>query len=357
MRQVKTSWKLLAPAVGLAIAAAGLSGAAQAQLVVNGETIADAALLAAAKKEGVLDIHGTWIPRNQKVLSAAFTKDTGIKVNFVRATSRKMYPRVLAEHTAGRLTADFVDLTDVTFILDLVGKGVLTVPHKTPSWDKIKTRLKDPQGRWVTFMLLTQSIGVNTALVKPADEPKSFKDLLDPKWKGKIGMPTIDAGGSAFSVQAFLREVVDPDFWKKLAAQKPRVYPSVSPTVTDMVRGEVSIALAGSTTVLNQRKSGAPAKVIIPEEGLPAFPLSGGVTSSAKHPNAAKLYVNYITSARGGSVIATTGNYSTNPDADIPTGPGVTFPPASKLWSVEANHWIKVREAYSTEWRDTFGTK
>jgi iron(III) transport system substrate-binding protein len=350
-----TTWLL--PVIGLAVAAGLSANTAQAQLVIDGETIADAALLSAAQKEGKLNVYGTWPPRNQKILNKAFKKDTGIDISFVRATSRKMFPRILAEHSAGRLGADFVDLTDLTFIVQLVQKGVLTVPYKVRNWDKIQSTLKDSQGRWYTFMRLTQVIGVNTAIVKPAEEPKGYADLLDPKWKGRIGLPTIDAGGSAFAVQAFLKEVVQKDYWKRLAALSPRVFPSVSPTVTDMVRGEVHVALAGSSTIINQIKSGAPAKVIFPKEGIPAFPLSGGITSSAKNLNAAKLYLNYITSKRGGTVYASTGNYGTHPDAPVPNLMGLKYPPQDQLWTVPADHWKKVRQSYSEEWRATFGRK
>ena len=359
MRLAQLKPKLLLPALALAFAAGALAvpEARGQDLVIGGEKIADAALLAAARKEGKMTLYGTWTPDNQKTLSDAFKKDTGVDVSFIRLTSGKMYQRVVAEHAAGSLGADFIDLTDLTFVVDLVEKGVLTVPHRSPGFDKIPANLKDPQGRWYTFMLLIQIIGINTALVKPGDEPKGYKDLLDPKWKGKIGMPTIDAGGSAFAAQAFIREVVDKDFWPKLKAQEPRIYPSVAPTVTDMVRGEVSVAFSGHSTVLNQSKKGAPAKVIFPAEGLPSFPLTGGVAVSAKNPNAAKLYLNYVTSKRGGTVIAGTGNYGTNADAPIPSEPGLTYPPQSKLWSLDAAHWIKVRDSYSEEWRAIFGAK
>lgn len=290
-------------------------------------------------------------------MSTAFTKDTGIKVTFVRATSRQLFPRVLAEHNAGRLGADFVDFTDLTFVLQLVEKGVLTVPHKIPNWDAIAPVMKDPQGRWYTFMRLTQAIGVNTAIVKPADMPVGFADLLAPKWKNRLAMPTIDAGGSSFAVQAFLKEKMPGDYWKALKTQNPRVYPSVAPTVTNLVRGEFAAAIVGASTVIQQMRAGAPLKVVYAKEGTPAFPQSGGATVSAKNPNAAKLYLNWIMSKRCGDVIATTGNYGSHPDAKPPQAKDVDFPTQDKLWTVPAEHWVKVRIPYSTEWRATFGTK
>ncbi len=346
-------------AVGIAAVLSVLSpiAGAHAQLVVDGETIADKTLFDAARKEGQMNLYGTWPPENQKALSDAFTKDTGIRINFVRGTSGKMYPRILAEFGAGRLGADFVDLTDLTFVISLAEKGVLSVPHKTPDADRIAGNLKDEQHRWYTFMRLVQVIGVNTALVKPEEEPKSFADLLDPKWKGRIGMPTIDAGGSAFSVQAFMREVVDKDYWTKMRAQNPRVYPSIAPTVSNLVRGEVHVITAGGSSIVQQMMKGAPVKVIFASEGVPSFTLSGGIVKGAKNENAAKLYLNYVLSKRGGSVISSVGDYASHPDAPKPRNDRVGYPDQAKLWIVPAAHYLKVRDPYSVEWRATFGTK
>jgi iron(III) transport system substrate-binding protein len=329
----------------------------RAQLVVDGETIAEKELFEAAKKEGVLNIYGASTPGNQQVMSEDFTNLTGIKINFVRGTSRQILPRVLAEHSAGRLGADFVDFTDLTFILELVDKGILAVPHKVPSWDKLADVYKDPQGRWYTFMLLTQMIGVNSGIVKPEELPTSFADLLHPRWKDRIGMPTIDAGGSSFAAQAFLKENMPGDFWRALRAQNPRIYPSVAPTVTNLVRGEISVAITGTTSVIQQLSMGAPLKAIFPKEGVPSFPQSGGIPATAKNPNAAKLYLNYVVSLRAGQIIATTGNYGAHADAPPPKAPGVEFPPQSALWSISAEQWVKIRDSYSKEWREIFGTK
>lgn len=330
---------------------------AHAQLVVDDEMIADKELFEAAKKEGILNLYGASTPGNQQVMSEDFTKLTGIKVNFVRGTSRQILPRVLAEHSAGRLGADFVDFTDLTFVLQLVDKGILSVAHKTPSWEKLADRYRDSQGRWYTFMLLTQMIGVNSAIVKPEEAPRSFADLLHSRWKDRIGMPTIDAGGSSFAAQAFLKENMPGDFWKALRAQNPRIYPSVAPTVTNLVRGEISIAITGTTTVIQQMGMGAPLKAVFPKEGVPSFPQSGGITATARNLNAAKLYLNYITSLRAGAIIATTGNYGTHADAPPPKAPGVEFPPQRALWSISAEQWVKVRDSYSKEWRAIFDTK
>src|SRR4051812_43486507 len=95
-------------------------------------------------------------------------------------------------------------------------------------------------------------LGINTAEISEADAPKSWKDTLDPRWKGKIGMQSIEVGGSAFSAQAFLRLKIAGDAWQKLALEEPRLYPSVAALTTDLVRGRVALAYIDASSVATQ---------------------------------------------------------------------------------------------------------
>src|SRR5690606_34484630 len=99
------------------------------------------------------------------------------------------------------------------------------------------------------------------------DIPVSWTDILDPKWTDLIGLASIDAGGSAFIAQTFLREKVDPEFWSKFAAVEPRFYQSTPPAVTDLARGELSLILGSGASLVQQVQEGAPVQVIFPTEG------------------------------------------------------------------------------------------
>lgn len=337
----------------LALALGGTDVRAQA-LVINGETIADATLYAAAKKEGTFTVYGTVPPDTFNHFKAAFEKDTGIKMEFLRLPSADNYQRVQAEHAAGKLGADYVDLSDQTLIKQLVDRGILGRPHKVPAFERIAATLKDPEGRWYTLNRQAQVPGYNSAIVKGNEVPKSWNDLLNPKWKGKIGASSIAVGGSNFVTYAFLKEKVAPDYWAKLATQDVKLYPSFAPMVSDLARGEVHIALNSIVAFLDQRRQGAPVQPIIPSEGVAGFPLAGGITSTAKSPNAAAVFINWSLSKHGGTVIASQGLYATHPDAPPPTAEGVVFPPAAQVWSPDVDNWIKVRSAYIEEWQKLF---
>ena len=113
--------------------------------------------------------------------------------------------------------------------------------------------LRDGDGKWYSIIRSIMVIGVNTALVKPADVPKKLNDLLDPKFTGKIGFASIDAGGTAYSMFFFMRQRFGLDYWKKLAAQQARIVPSAAPVVTDLARGETVIG-----SIRSRRSSRAP---------------------------------------------------------------------------------------------------
>ena len=181
--------------VALAMSAlASLATAAQAQLAFDGETIADAKLLAAAKAEGKLLHYGTYPVDAMKLVHAVFEKDTGIKVEYVRLPSQGMFARVTTEFAAKKLEADIVDLTELPLIQLLIERGILAAPHKVPSFAAIPAAIKDADGRWYALVRPVGVMAVNRSRVADADIPKSWKDLLNPKWKGLIGTASIDAG-------------------------------------------------------------------------------------------------------------------------------------------------------------------
>ena len=339
----------------MAILAETRPGQAQ-DFIVDGEKIADAALFAAAKKEGQFTLYGTIPTESMSITLDQFKKETGIVYDYIRLPTAKMYDRVLAEHGARKLDTDYVGLTDLPLIKAWMDQGILAA-YKVPTFDVLPVDLKDAQGRWYYVVRPITAIAVNTETVKEADYPKSWTDLFDPKWKGKIGMPSMDAGGSALTLYAFLRLKIAPDAWQRLAANEPRIYATAAPTVSDLVRGRTSIGVSGASGYIREIENKAPVKVIFPAEGLAAFGEIGNVTASAKHPNAARLYMSYVLSKTGSSKVSEQGSYGTHPAAPPPAQGGYTFPPASQVWTIGIADWEKYQESYPREWKEIFEKK
>jgi len=347
------------PIAGLLLAGAALlaTGSAQSEpLVVNGETISPSERFEAAKAEGKLNVFSTYDLAPMEAVVAAFKKDTGLEVSHMRLTSGQMFERVTSEFAANRLDADYVDLTDMSLVARLVEQKILA-PYKVESFDALPAELRADDGSYYQFMRSIMVVSVNNALVNDADTPKSWQDLLDPKFKGVIGMASIDAGGTAFSSYAFMKEKLGDDYWKKLAAQSPRIYPTATPVMTDIVRGETFLGINPISLPLAQIDSGAPITIVYPQEGLPAFPIAGGMTSSAKNRNAAQVFLDWLTSKRGGEVIASTAAYALNPDAPNPTFGDSALPSNDQLFNVSEKTWLELRQPYTEEWRSHFGSR
>lgn len=345
-------------AVALSVACLQLllpsTATAQQALSINDENIADAALFAAAKNEGALNHYGTYLPPQMKAIHDAFTTDTGIKVEYTRFTSPQLYQRALSEYAANKLVADIIDLADPLLVADLVDRGVLNVPHKVLSFDLIPAALKEPQGRWYTIVRPLSVLAVNTTRLKKI--PAHWADLLDPQFANVVGVPNIDAGGAAFSVFSFLVNRIDTNFMSKLALLKPRFYPAVSPLAADLARGEVGIAIGPlEEPVFAQKVSGAPVDIVLPSEGIASLPIIGGIVTTTAHPNAARLFMNWLASKRGGSVVAAQGAYPANPQAGVPSRPGVKYPEPDKIYNLDIETWKQTRDSLPRRWHQEFG--
>jgi iron(III) transport system substrate-binding protein len=151
----------------------------------------------------------------------------------------------------------------------------------------------------------------------------------------------------------FLRQKYGLDFWKKLRGQDPRIYPTASPVATDLERGEIALGLDPIDSFVASMKSGAPVKIGFPSDGIPSYGIAGGITATAPHPNAAQLWMNWLTSRRGGAAIASVGSYPI--DGPVPSAAGLTYPPYQRLYNIRIEDWERLREPFTREWHQIFG--
>jgi iron(III) transport system substrate-binding protein len=330
--------------------------AAPSGFVAGGEQIADAATYDAAKKEAHLVLYSTYDSNAMKPIVDRFQAESGLTVDVIRLTSQPMFERVTAEFAAHKLAADYVDTTDITLTSQLAAKGVFR-GFAVPGFGAIEPVLRDGGGKWYSIIRSVMVIGVNTAIVKPSDVPSNWADLLDPKWKGKLGLASIDAGGTAYSLYFFLRQRFGLGYWQKLAAQKARIVPTASPVNTDLARGETSVAVNPLSLMVAGAATGAPIKIITPSEGVPSFGISGGITATAPHPHAAEVWMDWITSKHGAEIIGSTGAYGILRGEATPAVAGVTLPPEDKIYNIRVADYEHARNAYTADWHQLFGNR
>ncbi|NDA47797.1 MAG: extracellular solute-binding protein [Alphaproteobacteria bacterium] len=295
-----------------------LTGLAAGLILSTHAFAADEALIAAAKKEGQVTWYTTQIV-NQFVAPTAqyFEKKYGIKVNYVRAETSQVILRVLNEARAGKLQADIVDGTGMAA---LVKEGVVEkwLPE---SVKRLPKEYYDPAGYWTATNLYVRVAGYNTNLVKRGDEPKSYDDLLDPKWKGKMAW---SVSPSPTAVPGFVGVILSEygqekgiEYLKKLAKQ------DIAP-LNVSARQVVDMLMAGEYSI-------------------------GGVTKGSPHPNAGKLLADFLISTEGQKLYA---------DAEyLPVAPEVpaldpSMRPDGKDWRVhylmpdeveeKAAAWLKI---------------
>jgi iron(III) transport system substrate-binding protein len=340
----------------LLAAGSAAAAAAPTDLVAGGVTIADGATYDAAKKEGRLVLYSTYDSTVMKPIVDAFQADTGLSVDVIRLTSQPMFDRVVAEYAAHKLGADYVDTTDITLTAQLADKGILR-GFKVPNFGAIESVLRAGDGTWYSIIRSIMVIGVNTALVKPSDVPATWSDLLDPKFKGKIGFASIDAGGTSYGMYFFMRQRFGLDYWKKLAAQGARIVPSAAPVVTDLARGETVVGLDPISSLVAGAATGAPIKIVAPAEGVPSFGISGGITATAPHPHAAEVWMDWITSKRGCAAIGDTAAYGILRGEPTPRVAGVTLPPENGIYNIRISDYNQVRDTYTKEWHQIFGNR
>ena len=259
-------------------------------------------VVAAAKKEGTVSVyHAQLGAPHWKLVVQNFEKIYGIKVQEFDARASEITERIRTEQTSQRYVADIQFHGDTSILLqrqtDFVAEhgGVPNMKNLRPPF--VANSHSIPA--WVQVVCTL----VNTSQVKPADEPKTWKDLLDPKWKGKILTDDMRAAGSGQTVFAVLYKNYGQDFLEKLKAQEMGVGRDLQENSRRVARGEYAIFINQIIAFASPLK-GLPAKVAVMEDGCPFTPIQGAILKGAPHPNAARLFMNHLISKQSQVIYA-----------------------------------------------------
>lgn len=276
-----------------------LSPIEQALLSVKGTSGADreSKLLEGAKKEGAFELYSSINTTDAQPIIDAFNKKyPGINAQFFRASSGDLFTKIITEARGGQFLWDVMDIAP-EYVLNLEQEGLFT-PFDSPIRAEIPDQLRDAKGIWTSMYLNDNVITWNTKLVKPEEAPKSYDDLLDPKWKGKISVDTEDYPWAYYVLQSMGKEK-GTDFLTKLAAQKPQMIKGRTNQTNMLVAGEVSVSVALYDYMeIQQQQKGAPVAFgYVEPVRLENEPLMLGKNS--KHPYAALLFLDWILGKEG----------------------------------------------------------
>jgi iron(III) transport system substrate-binding protein len=249
-------------------------------------------IVAAARKEGHVVLYSAFVglathQQLKKDLEAAY----GITVDILEARASEVRERIRIEQAAGRFVADVSENGRTATTLQIAQDHVFDPYGPLPSLGHLKLDFKNDDLRLPVFAIV-YGILVNTRLVKPEDEPKSWLDLADPRWKGKIlsdDFRALGGGGVLFYV---LEERFGRDFVAKLTTQDIKFSREIPANERRIARGELPIYLPDSLTSIPGLK-GLPVKFLAPKEGLPYVSYDLALLKNAPHPNAARVLMEY----------------------------------------------------------------
>ncbi len=270
------------------LGAAGMPAAAQAPAPYE----VTPELIEAAKKEGkVVWYTATDVQVAEKAAKAFEEKYPGIKVQVERSGSERVFQRINQEYGSKIYNADVIETSDAVHFLLFKKQGWLTpaVPADVAKhWPK---EVRDADGQYAAYRLHLSIIAYNSKQVKPEEAPKSHKDLLDPKWRGRIVKAHPGYSGTIMTGTHALSEALGWDFFEKLGKQRVMQVQSSTEPPKKLAQGERSVMADGNEyNVFVLKEDGVPIEPVYATEGSPAAIGNAAILKNAQNPNAAKLF-------------------------------------------------------------------
>ncbi|CAN5390243.1 extracellular solute-binding protein [soil metagenome] len=256
-----------------------------------------AALHEAARKEGEMTWYIVFLPsEDAEMMARTFsTRYPGIKVNVVRTTAQVAFQRLNQDLKAGTANCDVYSSSDIGHYVDLNARKLLAkfTPASAALMDPRLQNI-DPDGYYHVASVAMMGLIYNTAKVKPADAPSSWNDLTDPKWRGLVSVAHPGFSGFVGAWAIEMRKLYGDGWFKKLADNKPQVGRSTIDTVTTVNSGERSISGGPINLAAAVAAKGNPLAIVAPREGPVLIMSPSGIMANAPHPNASKLFMEWL---------------------------------------------------------------
>jgi iron(III) transport system substrate-binding protein len=263
------------------------------------------ALIEAAKKEGKCSFYTAMDLQFAEKLGKDFeAKYPGINVRVERSGAERVFTRIGQEYSSNVHAVDVVNTADQAHCIVWKRNGWLApyIPQEVAQhYDK---SYYDPDGFEVVTRVLVSPFGINTDLVKMADAPKSFADLLNPKWAGKMVKAHPAYSGTIMNATFQIARDLGWDYLEKLSKQRIMQVQSATDTPKKIALGERAIMVDGAGyLVIRDKEAGKPVDVIYPEEGTPVATSPSAVFKAAPNPNAARLFFNWMHGREGQQIL------------------------------------------------------
>jgi iron(III) transport system substrate-binding protein len=273
-------------ALGLTIFAAPLKAEAPQPVAITPQ------LIEAAKQEGKVVLYSAMdLPVGEKLGKAFETQYPGVAVQIERSGSERLFQRIEQEFASSIRAADVISTADASHFIVWKRNGWLApfVPEDVAKY--FPDQYRDPDGLFATSRIWLSSIAYNTTLVKSADAPSSYADLLDPKWAGKMVKGHPAYSGTIMTATFQLIRELGWDYLEKLSKQRVMQVQSSTDPPKKLALGERAIMADGNDyNVVLLKEAGQPVEPLYPTEGTPTISGPTGIFANSPHPNAARLF-------------------------------------------------------------------
>ncbi len=309
----------------------------------------DAKIAKARDERKVVIYNTTTVPDMQSIVEAFKKRYPFLEVESFRSTGERLIEKIITEVRAGRHLADVYIISGLQ--MWLLRDGGNLVPYLSPERAGVRKAFKDDPGYWTGVYFNLEVVGYNTKLTAQRELPKKWEELLDPKWKGRMTLEIEDVPWFASLLQ-ILGEERAMDFFHRFAKQQLQIRRGHPLIAQLLAAGEVPLSPTLRVNMAETLKTkGAPVDWVAIEPIAPNPPVSVAIAKAAPHPDAARLFIDFILSREGQSVIRGLNRNPTRGDVEQPV------PQATKLKLFEVN-WdgvVKNYSRYEKSFNDIFG--
>jgi iron(III) transport system substrate-binding protein len=252
-------------------------------------------LIDAAKKEGKIVYYTSIdLPVAERIAKAFEAKYPDIAVRVERTGAERVFQRIGQEYASGIHAVDVVNSSDAAHFIAWKREGLLEayVPEDVARF--YSDEHKDADGMFASFRVWLCVIGYNTTMVQPGEAPRSYADLLDPKWMGKIVKAHPGYSGTIMTATYQMARDLGWEFFEKLAKQKVMQVQSSADPPKKLALGERAVMADGNEyNMFIEKEKGTPVEIVYATEGSPLIVGPNGLFKSAPNPNAARLFQSF----------------------------------------------------------------
>lgn len=311
-----------------------------------------------AEAEGGFTLYSTDPEKGQVALLKGFNEQfPKIKTSYVRLQAGALYSKLRAERNAKSYLVDMLVISDMGMVQDFTRHNGYD-QYVSPEMAGFKPEYKSkPEGFWTWGCIISSGIAYNPNVVKPEDAPKTWEDLLDPKWKDALSVK-VSNSGLQMSAWYVLKPILGDAYFQKLAANRPRAFDSYVQQYGRLIDGQDKVIMAAQYSGFVEFKAkGAPLAFVAPATGMPSAQQTVGIVANAPHPNAARLFMDWFLSPVGQSLYSKVlYNHSAREDVAPPPG-ALPIKEMKLLFPKDYSDFEKKRPEFAKEWDKIVGAR